>query len=312
MCFPWQVKANKIDSLKTDKDVIHFISNLYQQTYERDYYTFSLNRPDSVFNFYSCDSSVLNWRTKNWEKIDFNKDNLTDLFVTLYIRDTINSKAAYYTIYVAIDKGDNHFQLLEIPDYFMIHCFAAKPVLINGYPYIIYRHFKTEFSMDSLPPNIQPTNDNYHYTEIGNTDTLIYKYGGFIELNKSRLRPPIKSLFFEASSCLGICPAFKMNIFKDGTAYYVADFFNNEEGNFRATIKPKDLNEILGLVSYLNVSNLENTYSELAADMPTAYLTIYFENGSIKKISDYGQQGTLGLVRLYKLLFQLRESQKWK
>jgi hypothetical protein len=313
LSFPKLGVANKIDSIKTDKDVTKFIAVLFRETTGMDYYRFSIKKPDSVFNWIPCDTTILNWGTKSWQKIDFNKDGLTDLFAVVYKLDTINSKAAHYTIYTIIDKGNNRFALEEIPGYFLINCYAAKPIFINGNPFILYRHYKTEMIVDSLSPNVSPTNENFHYYEVGKTDTLIYKYGGFIELNTVKYQLPIKSLFFETTSCLGSCPAFKLNIFKDGSAYYEVDLtLEEKEGNFRSTIKPKELNEIFSLINYLNLPSLDEYYSASGTDQPSCRLSVFFSDGSVKTIGDYGQQGTLGLVRLYKLLFSLRHNQNWK
>lgn len=152
------------------------------------------------------------------------------------------------------------------------------------------------------------------YFETFYTDTLIYKFGGFVELNSfENTTPEIKSIYFETTPCFGSCPIFSLNIFKDGESFYLRhDNLEEKEANFKAKISPADFKQIIDLLKYINVMNLEGNYSVNATDMQTSKLTVYYANGSTKEINDYGLQGTLGLVRLYDLFFALRLIQKWK
>ena len=312
------VKANKIDSLKTGKDVEKFIATLFLKIYNENYHTFSLKKPDSVKTFIPCDSSV-QLGSEIWNKIDFNSDGLTDLFAIIYQRDTLNSDFPRYTIYVVIDQGNNKFQLNKIPEYFLLNCYSIKQIFVKGYPTLLYRHYRTDYTVDTLPGidttggmNLPLTKTTYF--ETGRTDTLIYKFGGFIELNTLNKKiPPIESIYYEMEPCFGSCPIFSINIFKDRSAYYVRhESLEEKYGNFRTNIEAKNLSEIFKLIEYLNVFDLADNYYENATDLATCNLIIKFSDGSIKRIRDYGLQGTLGLIRLYNLLYDLRSNQKWK
>ncbi len=312
------MKANKIDSLTTGKDVEIFVSSLVNQKYDCRYCIFNLSKPDSVNSYFHCDSTI-KWESNLWQKTDFNKDGLTDLFAILYQQDTVNSRFAQYKVYVVIDQKNNKYQLNEIPDYFMFHCYSAKPILVKNYPFILYRHYKTDYTIDTLPGmdtiyNIPVPRTQLNYFEVGKTDTLIYKFGGFIELNNTANNmPPIKSIFYETTPCFGTCPIFSLNVFNDGTAYYIRhENLDETSGNFRGRINNIQLNEITALLNYINIPKLENDYSVNATDMQSCKLQVYFADGSVKEINDYGLQGTLGLVRLYDLLFALRLNQQWK
>jgi len=316
-CFK-QTKANKIDSLKTGKDVENFISPLLKQKYNTPYYIFHLAKPDSVSNYFNCDSTI-EWQSNMWQKIDFNGDGLTDLFTIIYQQDTVNSAFPEYKIYVVIDQQNNKYQLNEIPEYFMFNCYSAKPILVNNYPCLLYRHYKTDYTIDTLPGidttyGIPVPRMKTNYFEVGRTDTLIYKFGGFIELNKNNKSiPTIKSIYYETTPCFGTCPFFTLNIFNDGSAYYIRhENLEETSGNFRGKINSIQLNEIIALLNYISVCNLENEYSVNATDMQSCKLKVYFSDGYVKEINDYGLQGTLGLVRLYDLLFALRFNQEWK
>jgi hypothetical protein len=84
------------------------------------------------------------------------------------------------------------------------------------------------------------------------------------------------------------------------------------DGNFMGKISQDKLNDIFSLMGYINIQALEDNYELAATDLQTCKLKIYFSNGSVKEINDRGLQGTLGLVRLYHLLSELRHNQQWK
>jgi hypothetical protein len=313
-----QTKANKIDSLKTDKDVESFITSLVKQKYDCRYCKYQLAKPDSVNSYLNCDSTIV-WESNIWQKTDFNNDGLTDLFAIIYQQDTVNSRFPEYQVYVVIDQKNNKYQLNEIPNYYMFNCYSAKLIVVNNYPCILYRHYNTDYTIDTLPgvdttygepmPRLLP-----HYFEVGRTDTLIYKFGGFIELNAtSKNLTDIKSLYYETTPCFDSCPKFSLNILRNGTAKYIRhENLSETSRNFRAKINTTQWNEITALLNYMQIESLENNYSVSAHDMQSCKLKVYFSNGSIKEINDYGLQGTLGLVRLYDLLFALRLNQKWR
>ena len=201
----------------------------------------------------------------------------------------------------------------------MMNCYSIKPILVNNHPCLRYRYYKTEETVEALPgvdtsggspvPRIK-----VNYFEVGRTDTLIHKFGGFIELTRiNKNTPAIESIYFSTTPCFGTCPVFNLNIFKDRTAYYLRDdSFEESAGNFRTTINQTQWNEITELIKYINISELKDNYFFSATDMQSSKLMIYFSDGSKKGITDYGLQGTLGLVRLYNLLFALRFNQQWR
>lgn len=318
LCCSVQVKANKIDSLKTDKDVENFISPILKQKYDIPYYIFQLSKPDSVQNYFGCDSTI-EWESGKWQKADYNQDGLADLFAIIYQQDTVNSSHPEYKVYVVIAQKNNQYQLIEIPGYYMFNCYAAKPIMVNNCPCIQYRHYRTDYTLDTLPGmdtiyGVPMPRIRTNYFETGITDTLIYKFGGFVELKTTGKNiPAIKSIYYETTPCFGTCPVFTLNIFSDGTAYYHRhENYDEFSGNFRGQINQTQLEEIFALLDYIYIPNLKNDYEVSATDMQSCNLKVYFIDGSVKEINDYGLRGTLGLVRLYDLLFALRLNQKWK
>jgi Domain of unknown function (DUF6438) len=308
--------ANKIDSLKTNDDIAKFLFNLHKKKYDNRHTLSSIKYPCSQNDYYNDDSFFLKENIKRWEKLDFNQDNRTDLFTRIYSYNS-NDKGgiAFLKNYVIIDNGNDVYDLQEIPEYFLPISFnGIKPFYIDNNLVLSLHYSKLEEVEDSsilMNPNLP---DSELLRVIEKTDTLIYKYGSFIELNTLGLGKQVKSISFETSSCFGPCQAFKMFINSDSSAKYIAlpGLYDNKSGKFKTKIKPKQYEEIIGFIGYLNVTKLKDNYRLLASHQPTSITIINFEDGTSKKISDYGKQGTLGLYNLYKMFFNLRENQIWK
>ena len=85
----------------------------------------------------------------------------------------------------------------------------------------------------------------------------------------------------------------------------------NFEGQFYGKIEPSTKNKIYEILNYINFPSLKDSYMTGATDMPTAYLTIHYGSGQIKKIKDYGFQGTYGLGILYNQLEKISNDNSW-
>jgi len=82
-------------------------------------------------------------------------------------------------------------------------------------------------------------------------------------------------------------------------------------GRLNTKIDEKSFQELIALISYLNIDSLKTDYSISATDHPGAHIEIKY-NGRYKNIHDYGLEGTLGLQQLYSLIEKLLEKQIWK
>ena len=125
---------------------------------------------------------------------------------------------------------------------------------------------------------------------------------------------------YSAGACFGYCPIFKLTIKGDQTAIFEADRFNfsqdtssdQKEGTFKGTIKPEQYNQLSGMLNSLQLQNLKNFYgNKNISDLPTSYLTVTYQDGSIKKIEDYGKHGTDDLAKLYQFFDELKLNQNW-
>ena len=130
---------------------------------------------------------------------------------------------------------------------------------------------------------------------------------------------------YEAGACFGFCPIFKLTINPDRTAVIEAEHFTfsegrskdefskPKEGTYRATIKQEDYNKLISLLNSANPKSLNAKYgSRNVTDLPTSYLTVTYKDGTVKKVEDYGKNGTEKLAELWTFFEDLRKTQTWK
>ncbi|KEY20033.1 DUF6438 domain-containing protein [Kaistella antarctica] len=125
---------------------------------------------------------------------------------------------------------------------------------------------------------------------------------------------------YEAGACYGFCPIFKMKINSDRTAIFEAERFNfsqdrdsqEKEGIFKGTITEEQYNRLVSMLNSLEPKDLKDYYgNENVSDLPTSHLTLKFQDGTIKKIEDYGKHGTPNLEKVYQFFEDLKTNQAW-
>ncbi|HVT86969.1 MAG TPA: DUF6438 domain-containing protein [Chitinophagaceae bacterium] len=287
--------ANRIDSLKTDDDVVAFLKSINPDFRSDKYKQIELHSTEQVRKDLDCDGISSQWQIQNWEKADFNGDGRTDLLVLLYWYD--------YGVYSVIDNGDGTFKFLTLSYNIYEKCELAKVFLQYDQQLLLY--------YQKVQKQVQVKN-NRGYKSVPEIDTLIYQYGGFVERNRHPSDYAIDSIEYRTSACFGSCPVFSIVMDKNGNAEYDAEVYNSKRGKFTAVVKKENFNDIVGLINYISVKELDNNYKVSWTDDQTCWLRIRFSDGSIKEISDYGLKGTFGLRLLYSLFFDLRNSQDWK
>jgi hypothetical protein len=219
-------------------------------------------------------------------KLDINKDGLTDILINgIYL-------------YAIIDKGGRN---------------SYEEKYIGG------RHFNCQlFSIDTskeLPIFIvQKDNDYDNETDkdiVFKPDTLILKYGGFIEYNSVPKEIDFNEIKISSSPCYGNCPIFELTISKTKKAIYNAKENNKLTGIYKSNLEDKVFADLVGLLIYINIDSLKNDYKIGWTDNPSIDIEIKY-NGLSKKIHDYGLEGTFGLKHLYEVLYKLKATQDWE
>ena len=125
---------------------------------------------------------------------------------------------------------------------------------------------------------------------------------------------------YEAGACFGFCPIYKMTINSDRTAIFEAERFNfsqdrtseEEEGTFKGTINEDEYKQLISMLNSLKSKDLKDYYgNKNVSDLPTSYLTLKFQDGTNKKIEDYGKHGTPDLEKVYQFFEDLKTNQTW-
>lgn len=283
--FATPVLANKIDELKTDEDVERFIHK--QNRKLKDFYITSIE----ILYYDTLQQKIADsLGVKPWQKADFDNNGLSDLLV-------YGSWDGNKCLIAIIDDG-NKFVFRFLSRGFFDDVYFPAVTTINKQPFLILNK-SCDFCSDIGK-------------QIISTDTLIYKFGDFIEPNFNTPSYKIEKIEFSTTMCFGTCPVFELEIKSDRTAKYHAIQYNNETGKFKTIIDPANFELIISLLNYIDFPNLKDDYNVNWTDDQTCILTITYDNGKKKIISDYGKLGTHGLSMIYSKLFKLRENQKWR
>ncbi|MFC4263963.1 hypothetical protein ACFOWM_13800 [Ferruginibacter yonginensis] len=275
--------ANSIDSIRSDRDVLTFLNQIGNRQYFKNQEPIRILSTDTLKLKMGCDSLFEKLQIRNWEKVDFNNDKRTDLIVTLWWYN--------FDIFIAIDKGNNTFQLIRLSRSGSEYCLLAKPVIQNNKQLLVFYRIDNVYN--------QPIKNVFDFKMSLKIDTLIYKFGSFVEYQKSSSQYDITEIQFHTSSgWSGISPVYKLTQ------------LNSKEWDLKANSTPKLISSqsmlaLISLIDYMNVKTLFNRYMVAHTDAATMYMKIYFKDGTVKEIEDYGMEGTFSLRLLYELFSKL-------
>ncbi len=287
--------SNKIDDLKTDREVNEFVKTINPGFFQDEHVKFEIRSTDSIAKDLNCNGIFQSWHIKNWEKADITNDGLTDLVFVTHWYD--------YISYALIDKGDDNFKLIRFSKNPLEHCELIKPVKTGSNNYIkIFRKTQEPDTANKEP---------FNYKEVLILDTLVFKFDDFIELaHTENTRNDIESIEINTSTCNGSCPAFILKLFKNGTANFEGIAFTKHIGKSSKRLRKATFKDIIAVANYIDIRNLKDNYAVSWTDDQTATLTIVFNDQSKKVIIDYGLQGTFGLSAVYSKLMKI--ATEWK
>ena len=277
---------NKIDEITNIKQIQSLIKSI-----DKEYSNFKID-DTLIYSDKDCKRLCDSLKIKTFTKADLDNNGYTDLIVIGEWNDP--------SIICIFDQGKNKFSINRLTRRSFQDCSFASVDTNGGETFVNYYYFKQsdDWRQIDTTPNIQ-------------SKKLIYKFGDFVEYNNSPPNYNIQKLEFQTTMCFGSCPIFNLTINSNRSAKYEAVKFNESEGEFSGTIDKDTYNELLELLNYIDFPNLKNNYSVGWTDDQTCTLSITYDNGKKKTITDYGKIGTYGLDRIYSILFKLRENQTW-
>jgi hypothetical protein len=282
---------NYIDSIQNEKQIEDLLIKI-----DPNYLNFKVNSK-MKFEDEICQKTSDSLKIKPWIKSDFDNNGFSDILVV--------GKYPGHSILCILDKGNRKYQIKRITRNSFQHC---------TFPVVAENKTNSEINYFYKEEDIYENWGEKHKLTI---KTLLYKFGDFIEKNENINKHDIEKIEYSTSSCFGTCPVFTLEINSKKLATLNAKNYNkidnkNVNGKFESKIDDVKYNEIIDLLNYLNFEKLKNNYSVNWTDDQTCALKITYDDGQIKTINDYGLIGTFGLNRVYKLITELRENQKWK
>jgi hypothetical protein len=247
------------------------------------YDSFAIDSPSPIFDTFG--------------KADLDHDGEEDLLVfgTAYV--TVDG-TAYEEDEIVIILGDKKSPTkVSFPYSF----FRGLGVHIIPYPKII----KFD-SQDYLLIQYDLT-DYENGTSKTYKDTLFVAYDHIMPYNDAPDSKVVTRIEFKTDYCFGSCPVFEISIDKNLDATYNGIDHVSKKGEYNLKASKRDWGYLSELIALLNVDRLKDSYYVNWTDDQTAYLTVYFQDGSKKQIEDYGLTGTFGLSVLYDYFFDLRD-----
>jgi hypothetical protein len=167
----------------------------------------------------------------------------------------------------------------------------AKPVIHNNKRLLTFYRIENVYN--------QPIKNIFDFKLSLKIDTLLYKFGNFVEYQKSSSQYEITEIEYQCSSSWsGInnrCKLTKLN----------SKEWQLETNSTTKSVNSQSMSSIFSLIEYMNVKNLFDMYMVARTDASTVYMKIYFKDGTVKEIEDYGMEGTFSLRLLYELFSKL-------
>ncbi|PZP49271.1 MAG: hypothetical protein DI598_08260 [Pseudopedobacter saltans] len=144
-------------------------------------------------------------------------------------------------------------------------------------------------------------------------DTLIYKFGSFIEYNAHPDTSSFKQIEFSSNPThRGSKAEMSINANKIATKF-VYKFVDNQDKpiHFTSNIPSETINELEQLINYINISKLKDAYINLSA-MDASRIKLHIKTtGLDKTINIYAEDGTFGLQLLQEKLYSIFSNAKW-
>lgn len=278
-------KTNYIDSIQNAKQITDLLL-----TIDSSYKEFKL-KDKLQFRDKKCQKLSDSLKVLPWTKADFDNNGLTDILVV--------GKWYDHSVLCILDK-QGKYEIKRITRRSFQDC--TFPI-VEKHAITYYYEGEPESGKWNVPRKLIKI-------------TLIYKFGDFIEENQTPSNHKIEKIEYATTGCYGTCPIFKLSINSDKTAKWDAVEYNDIDkqewkGKFQTVIAQDKFEELTNLLNYIDFETLKDRYAVNWTDDQSSILTITYDNGKVKSISDYGLIGTFGLDRIYQLLFELRENQKW-
>lgn len=291
---PFLAIAQKIELLKSDDDIFAFVKSI-DSNFNKYLRKTPFEKIAPIFPDYAdtiCKEEIKKRNIKLWEKADFDNNGKQDLLINSECYERACS-------FVVMAFANDSFSIKYISNRVFEPCRLPRRIKVanNDALEIFYYHRSLR------------TADQTDWK----TDTLIYYWNNFVEVPKQTTTTNISRVEFSTSFCYGTCPVFKIVIDSNKNVFYKAVQYNSQpDGDYEATLDNSLFQSLCDLLNTIGFTTLEENYSVDWTDDQTSTLTITYDNGKTKRITDYGELGSYGLIQVYNYFFELRNNMKWE
>jgi hypothetical protein len=303
---------NRIDSLRTDEQVLSFVRGL-----DIKYYWFySLKaasfEPPNVKN----SIGVKLWRryqqrvdgfgTRPYEILDLDGNGQSDLLFSGY--DTVNCRRLTLLV---LSFGKDSFVLHSFPKERLTDFFAARPVRIGNKNFISiieHAYYYRELSFKNRPIKLIR---GYRWQR----DTLRCLSGGLVEATRAAGHK-VKALKYHLFPGFSTSGSYQLTISQDSLRLEKGCDLSpktpiDSGGIFIAKMDSATMHRLQELLWYIDFERLKTNYWVGWTDDATGTIDILYDDKKRKVIYDYGLIGTYGLRSLQDLLIDLLTTQTW-
>ncbi len=275
------------DTLNTDQSVERFLAGANSELKN-----FNLHDRRRIFsgNLLRTADSL---KIKAWEKVDLDGNGTTDIVACGLWGDA-------YNVIAVISRGDK-YQTVFLNDGSEEHLILPQLQTGAGGNHLILHQVNQDEDDRQARPRIQ------------RSDTVVFNYGNFIERKSAVKKYNIDKIRYRSGACFGTCPVYELELNMAGClALYNAEAHTELQGKFSARLDTSICGEMRDLLNHLDFPKLKDRYAVAWTDDQTHELEIFYNGGKIKKISDYGGQGTRGLSTFYERMWDIARTSPWE
>jgi hypothetical protein len=277
-------------------EIIHTDKNYRDLEFKSDFLT-GENFIDSIKSFRKI---IAKENLKPIYKADFNQDGKQDYLVNLeYKKDSTNENLVRYIDVdskncVVLLSSEHGYKILNAGKNRVYDIFAAKIINYKNQNLIKLLNFKTEF---------EDRNDILKY------DTLMIRNNELTEFVNTKSKHHINEIVFTQFG--GYAPGIKYTLtLKKDSLTLNSKFYKKLEGKYLGN-NNQDFQNLTLYLNNIDFLNLKNRYAMGCSDCSAIETKIVYDNEKTKTIYDYGERGSLGLLKFYDSIHAKMEKQKW-
>lgn len=220
--------------------------------------------------------------------LEYEKDTLNQIVVRPFFGE--DSKNC-----IVVLSSSSGYKILNAGSKRVYDIFSAKIINYKGQNLIKLLNFKPRF--DDL-------------NDILKFDTLMVRNNQLTEFVKTRSNNNIPEIKFTQFG--GYVPGihFTLSLKKDSIILN-SKFYKKLQGRYFGN-NNQDFGNLALYLNDIDFKNLKERYSIGCCDHSAIETKIVYNNGKTKTIYDYGEKGSLGLLKFYDAIHSITEKQKWQ